>query len=168
MTMKRRCPISICFDILLDHFYPFLFGFFWKFYSKRILKDFGEEGLSEGLTTFFQETQDKINKGEPIDLVKLARQIGESALLGGVTGAGITSAGAGFGKVKKSIAGEALLTNALITSEDREALEKIRDYNDKKISMIKQLYFFLINLYIDIEKNKKGHQRTALLKNKLT
>ena len=36
-----------------------------------------------------------------------------------------------------------------------EALEKIRDYNDKKISMIKQLYFFLINLYIDIEKNKK-------------
>ena len=35
-----------------------------------------------------------------------------------------------------------------------EALEKIRPYNDKKISMIKQIYFFLINLYIDIEKNK--------------
>ena len=94
---------------------------------KRILKDFGEEGLSEGLTTLFQQTQDQINKGEPIDLVKLARQIGESALLGGVTGAGITSAGAGFGKVKKSIAGEALLTNSLITAEDRAALEKIRN-----------------------------------------
>jgi len=36
-----------------------------------------------------------------------------------------------------------------------EALEKIRPYNDKKISMIKQIYFFLINLYIDIEKSKK-------------
>jgi ADP-ribose pyrophosphatase YjhB (NUDIX family) len=35
-----------------------------------------------------------------------------------------------------------------------EALEKIRPYNDKKISMVKQIYFFIINLYIDIEKNK--------------
>jgi ADP-ribose pyrophosphatase YjhB (NUDIX family) len=35
-----------------------------------------------------------------------------------------------------------------------EALEKIRPYNDKKISMIKQIYFFLINLYIEIERNK--------------
>jgi 8-oxo-dGTP pyrophosphatase MutT (NUDIX family) len=35
-----------------------------------------------------------------------------------------------------------------------EALEKIRPYNDKKISMIKQIYFFVINLYIEIERNK--------------
>jgi len=35
-----------------------------------------------------------------------------------------------------------------------EALERIRPYNDKKISMIKQIYFFLINLYIEIERNK--------------
>lgn len=35
-----------------------------------------------------------------------------------------------------------------------EAIEKIREYHDKKITMIKQIYFFLINLFIDIEKNQ--------------
>ena len=37
-----------------------------------------------------------------------------------------------------------------------EALEKIRSYNDKKIKMINQIYFFLINLYLDITKNNNN------------
>jgi len=37
-----------------------------------------------------------------------------------------------------------------------EALEKIRSYNEKKIVMIKQIYFFLINLYLDIIKNNNN------------
>jgi len=37
-----------------------------------------------------------------------------------------------------------------------EALEKIRSYNEKKIVMIKQIYFFLINLYLDITKNNNN------------
>ena len=36
-----------------------------------------------------------------------------------------------------------------------DAIEKIRLYNDKKIKMIHQIYFFLINLIVDIENSKK-------------
>ena len=97
----------------------------------EIAKDFNEEGLSEGLTTLFQETADKVIKGEPVDLVKLARKIGESYLIGGAIGGGITG-GAGitskaFNKVKESIAGKNLLTGALITAEDKKRLDEIRN-----------------------------------------
>ncbi len=98
---------------------------------KEIAKDFNEEGISEGLTTLFQDTQDKINKGEPIDLRKLARKIGESYLMGGAIGGGLTGGGAlvssTFNKAKESPAGKNLLTNALITAEDKKRLEEIRD-----------------------------------------
>lgn len=98
---------------------------------KEIAKDFNEEGISEGLTTLFQDTQDKINKGEPIDLRKLARKVGESYLLGGTIGGGLTGGGAlvssTFNKAKESPAGKNLLTNALITAEDKKRLEEIRD-----------------------------------------
>jgi 8-oxo-dGTP pyrophosphatase MutT (NUDIX family) len=36
-----------------------------------------------------------------------------------------------------------------------EALEKIRSYNETKIKMIHQIYFFLINLFVEIENSKK-------------
>ena len=36
-----------------------------------------------------------------------------------------------------------------------DAIEKIRSYNDTKIKMIHQIYFFLINLIINIENSKK-------------
>ena len=36
-----------------------------------------------------------------------------------------------------------------------DAIEKIRSYNDKKIKMIHQIYFFLINLIIDISNSSK-------------
>lgn len=97
----------------------------------EIAKDFNEEGLSELFTTLFQETQDKINRGEDIDLVQLARKMGESYLTGGAIGAGMTGGGialkGSFKKVKESLAGKNLLTNALITAEDRKRLEEIRN-----------------------------------------
>ena len=97
----------------------------------EIAKDFNEEGISEGLTTFFQETSDKLNKGEPIDLRQLTRKIGESYIMGGTIGGGLTGGGAVvsnvFKKAKDSPAGRNLLTNALITAEDRKRLEEIRD-----------------------------------------
>jgi hypothetical protein len=36
-----------------------------------------------------------------------------------------------------------------------DAIEKLRSYNDIKIKMIHKIYFFLINLIIDIKNNKK-------------
>lgn len=97
----------------------------------EIARDYNEEGLSELFTTLFQETQDKINKGEDIDLVKLARKMGESYITGGAIGAGMTGGGialkGSFKKAKESIAGKNLLTNALITAEDRKRLQEIRD-----------------------------------------
>ncbi len=41
-----------------------------------------------------------------------------------------------------------------------DAIEKIRSYNDKKIKMIHQIYFFLINLIIDINNNNSGKKKT--------
>ena len=75
-------------------------------FVKSILKDFGEEGLSEGATTLVQEISDKITKGEEIKFLPLAKKVANSFILGGISGGGISTAGAGVGAARRYVAGK--------------------------------------------------------------
>ena len=75
-------------------------------FVKSILKDFGEEGLSEGATTLVQEISDKITKGEEIKFLPLAKKVANSFILGGISGGGISTAGASIGAAQRYIAGK--------------------------------------------------------------
>jgi hypothetical protein len=73
-------------------------------FIKSVSKDFGQEGLSEGATTFIQEVSDKVTKGEDVDWWRVGHDVANSTILGGLSGAGISSAGAGIGKARGYVA----------------------------------------------------------------
>jgi hypothetical protein len=75
-------------------------------FVKSVLKDFGEEGLSEGATTVVQEISDKITKGEEIKFLPLAKKVANSFILGGLSGGGISATGASIGAARKYVAGK--------------------------------------------------------------
>lgn len=75
-------------------------------FVKSILKDFAQEGASEGATTLIQDLSDKITKGEDVDYYKLAKNVANSAILGGLSGGGISATGAGVGAARKYVAGK--------------------------------------------------------------
>jgi hypothetical protein len=73
-------------------------------FAKSIVKDFGQEGLSEGATTLIQEVSDKVTKGEDVDWWRVGHDVANSTILGGISGAGISSTGAGIGKTRGYVA----------------------------------------------------------------
>lgn len=73
-------------------------------FIKSVSKDFGQEGLSEGATTFIQEVSDKVTKGEDVDWWRVGHDVANSTILGGLSGAGISSTGAGIGKARGYVA----------------------------------------------------------------
>jgi hypothetical protein len=75
-------------------------------FVKSVLKDFGQEGASEGATTLVQDLSDKITKGEEINFWALAKNVGNSAILGGLSGGGISLTGASAGVARKYVAGK--------------------------------------------------------------
>lgn len=75
-------------------------------FVKSVLKDMGEEGLSEGATTLVQDLSDKITNGEPIDYWKVAKNVANSAILGAMSGGGISGAGKGIGAARRYMAGK--------------------------------------------------------------
>lgn len=95
-------------------------------FVKSVLKDFGQEGASEGATTLVQDLSDKITKGEEINFWALAKNVGNSAILGGLSGGGISAAGAGIGTARKYVAGKIM---------PKEQVEKI-DNNIKTIQSL--------------------------------
>lgn len=95
-------------------------------FVKSIFKDFGQEGASEGATTLIQELSDKITKGEDINFWDLAKKVGNSAILGGLSGGGISATGAGVGAARRYVAGKIM---------PKEQIEKI-DNNIKTIQSL--------------------------------
>ncbi len=95
-------------------------------FVKSIFKDFGQEGASEGATTLIQEISDKITKGEDIKFWDLAKKVGNSAILGGLSGGGISATGAGVGAARRYVAGKIM---------PKEQIEKI-DNNIKTIQSL--------------------------------
>jgi len=95
-------------------------------FVKSIFKDFGQEGASEGATTLIQELSDKITKGEEIKFWDLAKKVGNSAILGGLSGGGISATGAGVGAARRYVAGKIM---------PKEQIEKI-DNNIKTIQSL--------------------------------
>ncbi len=95
-------------------------------FVKSIFKDFGQEGASEGATTLIQELSDKITKGEDIKFWDLAKKVGNSAILGGLSGGGISATGAGVGAARRYVAGKIM---------PKEQIEKI-DNNIKTIQSL--------------------------------
>jgi hypothetical protein len=95
-------------------------------FIKSILKDFGLEGISEGLTTLVQEISDKITKGEEIKFFPLAKKVANSTILGGIGGAGISTTGASIGATRRYIAGRVM---------PKKQIEKI-DNNIKTIQSL--------------------------------
>ena len=94
---------------------------FSKGVVKSILKDFNEEGLSEGATTIVQELADKINKGEDISIGQIFRKAADSYLLGGFAGGGITATAGGIRKaVEGSVAAKTYVANKIMPTEDRK------------------------------------------------
>jgi len=87
-------------------------------FVKSILKDFAQEGVSEGATTLIQDLSDKITKGEDVDYYKLAKNVANSAILGGLSGGGISATGAGVGAARKYVAGKIM---------PKEQAEKIKN-----------------------------------------
>ena len=75
-------------------------------FVRSILKDMGEEGLSEGATTLVQDLSDKIIKGEPLDFWKQAKNVANSAILGAMSGGGISGAGKSVGAARRYLAGK--------------------------------------------------------------
>ena len=73
-------------------------------FVKSVLKDFGQEAASEGATTLIQDLSDKITKGEDINYYKLAKNVANSAILGGLSGGGISATGTGVGATRKYVA----------------------------------------------------------------
>lgn len=73
-------------------------------FVKSVLKDFGQEAASEGATTLIQDLSDKITKGEDINYYKLAKNVANSAILGGLSGGGISATGSGVGAARKYVA----------------------------------------------------------------
>jgi hypothetical protein len=86
-------------------------------FVKSILKDFGQEGASEGATTLIQDLSDKITKGEEVNFWALAKNVGNSAILGGISGGGISLTGAGAGVARKYVAGK------IMPKEQKEKIE---------------------------------------------
>jgi len=110
---------------------------FSKGIVKSILKDFNEEGLSEGATTFIQDLADKINKGEDIDIGQLFRNVANSYLLGGFAGGGITASAGGIRTaINKSIAAKTYVANKIMPTQDRKKYDKnlatIQNLNTQK------------------------------------
>lgn len=95
-------------------------------FVKSIFKDFGQEGASEGATTLIQELSDKITKGEDVKFWDLAKKVGNSAILGGLSGGGISATGAGVGAARRYVAGKIM---------PKEQIEKI-DNNIKTIQSL--------------------------------
>ena len=95
-------------------------------FVKSILKDFGQEGLSEGATTLVQEISDKITKGEEIKFFPLAKKVANSTVLGSISGGGISATGAGIGAARRYIAGRVM---------PKDQIEKI-DNNIKTIQSL--------------------------------
>jgi hypothetical protein len=104
---------------------------------KSILKDFNEEGLSEGATTFIQELADKINKEEDINIGQIFRNVANSYFLGGFAGGGITASAGGIRTaINKSIAAKTYVANKIMPTEDRKKydnnLATIQNLNTQK------------------------------------
>ena len=95
-------------------------------FVKSVLKDFGEEAFSEGATTLIQDVSDKITKGEDVDFYKLAKDVANSAILGGLSGGGISATGASIGVSRRYIAGKLA---------SKEQVEKIKG-NTKTIQSL--------------------------------
>ena len=104
---------------------------------KSILKDFNEEGLSEGATSVIQDLADKINKGEDIDIGQVFRNAANSYFLGGFAGGGITASAGGIRTaINKSIAAKTYVANKIMPTEDRKKydnnLATIQNLNTQK------------------------------------
>ena len=113
---------------------------FSKGIVKSILKDFNEEGLSEGATTFIQELADKINKGEDIDIGQVFRNVANSYFLGGFAGGSITASAGGIRKaIDGSIAAKTYVANKIMPTEDRKKYDNNLSYHTKfKYSKIRR------------------------------
>lgn len=98
---------------------------------KSIAKDFNVEGISEAATTAIQETADKLNKGEDIEIKPLLRKVADSYLLGGATGGGITAGAYGIKQfADKSVAGKNYILSKIMPADKKKELEKIS--NDRQ------------------------------------
>lgn len=76
-------------------------------FVKSVLKDFGQEAASEGATTAIQDLSDRITKGEniqDINYYKIAKNVANSAILGGISGGGISLGSQGLGAARKYVA----------------------------------------------------------------
>ena len=76
-------------------------------FVKSVLKDFGQEAASEGATTAIQDLSDRITKGEniqDINYYKLAKNVANSAILGGISGGGISLTASTAGAARKYVA----------------------------------------------------------------
>jgi len=90
-------------------------------FVKSILKDMGEEGFSEGATTLVQDLSDRITKGEPLDFWKQAKNVANSAILGAMSGGGISGGGKTIGAARRYVAGKIM---------PKDQIEKIDNNTD--------------------------------------
>lgn len=86
-------------------------------FLQSVVKDFGKEGASEGATTFIQELSDKITKGEEINWWKLGKQVANSTVLGGLSGAGITASAQTIGASRRYVA------NKIMPKDQKEKIQ---------------------------------------------
>lgn len=82
-------------------------------FVKSIFKDFGQEASSEGATTFIQDLSDKITKGEDPNFYKIAKNVANSAILGGISGGGISLGSQGLGAARKYVASKIMPKNQI-------------------------------------------------------
>lgn len=76
-------------------------------FVKSILKDFGQEAASEGATSAIQDLSDRITKGEniqDINYYKIAKNVANSAILGGISGGGISLTASTAGAARRYVA----------------------------------------------------------------
>jgi hypothetical protein len=85
-------------------------------FVKSVLKDFGQEATSEGATTAIQDLSDRITKGEniqDINYYKLAKNVANSAILGGISGGGISLTASTAGAARKYVASKIMPKNQI-------------------------------------------------------
>jgi hypothetical protein len=98
-------------------------------FVKSVLKDFGQEAASEGATTAIQDLSDRITKGEniqDINYYKLAKNVANSAILGGISGGGISLTASTAGAARKYVASKIM---------PKDQIEKINN-NTKTIQSL--------------------------------
>lgn len=83
-------------------------------FVKSVLKDFGQEAASEGATSAIQDLSDRITKGEniqDINYYKIAKNVANSAILGGISGGGISLTASTAGAARRYVASKIMPKN---------------------------------------------------------